>query len=183
MISEVDDGSLKAEMIAAGRIRVPRPLLSGYRLSRSTAGPGAGGTSLAMAWEGIDGREHHIKLAVADEDDVTAPLVLVESDGGVLEVRRSDGSLVIPSARLLPIVMHAPGQAFINLAGECVFECAFCNTHKMVPGQRKEVAPERWVELVVEARSRQPFDALAITSVASPDHEGMMRAYELVIRG
>lgn len=178
-----DDGRLKAEMIAVGRIRVPRSLLSGYRLSRSTAGPGAGGTSLALAWDGSDGREHHIKLAVASDDDALASLALVETPDGGLEVHRSDGSLVVSNARLMPIVMHAPDQAFINLSGECVFECAFCNTHKMPPERRKEVTPERWVELVVEAHSKRPFGALSITSVASPDHEGMMRAYETVIAG
>ncbi len=183
MTSKGDDGRLKAEMIAAGRIRVPRDLLAGYRLSHSTAGPGAGGASLALAWEGIDGREHHIKLAVVQEGGRSAPLQLVMTEGGGLEVHRSDGSMVVAGVRLLPIVMHAPDQAFINLAGECVYECAFCNTHKMTNRSRKETPPERWVELVVKAYERRPFSALAITSVASPDHEGMMQAYETVIKG
>jgi hypothetical protein len=53
----------------------------------------------------------------------------------------------------------------------------------MHPSRRKQVTPGRWVELVVEAHSREPFPSLAITGVASPDHEGMMRAYETVIEG
>jgi biotin synthase-related radical SAM superfamily protein len=177
------DGRLKAEMIAAGMVRVPRELLTGYRLSHSTAGPGAGRTSIALAWEGLDGREHHIKLAVAREDDAQVPLELVVMEGGELQLRRADGSLIAHGVTLLPIVMHAPDQAFINLTGECTFRCAFCNTHRMPPGRRKEVSPGRWVDLVVEAYRRQPFHALAITSVASTDHEGMMRAYETVIEG
>ena len=178
-----DDGRLKAELIAAGRVSVPRELLAGYRLSRSTAGPGAGGTSLALAWDGVDGKEHHIKLAVAPEDDTEAPLVLVEADGEGLELHRGDGSLAVAGVRLLPIVMHAPDQAFINLAGECVYECAFCATYKMDAARRKVIGPARWVDLVVEAHGRHPFDALAITSVASPGHEELMRAYETVRRG
>jgi len=183
VVAEGDDGRLKAEMMAAGRVRVPRELLAGYRLSRSTAGPGAGGASLALGWMGADGREHRIKLGVAAEGDGTAPLALVTVPGGELELRRANGSLVVSGIRLLPIVMHAPDQAFINLSGECVYECAFCNTHKMEPGRRKETTPERWVDLVAEAHAKRPFDALAITSVASSDHEGMMRAYETVISG
>jgi hypothetical protein len=179
----MDDGRLKAEMISMGRVRVPKELLEGYRLSRSTAGPGAGGTSLALGWDGADGREHHIKLAVARDEDGTAPLALVRTDDGSLELRRNDGSLVVADVRMLPIVMHAPGQAFINLAGDCIYECAFCNTHRMEPGRRKAIGPGRWVELVLKAHEKAPFDALAITSVASTDHEGMLQAYERVIRG
>jgi len=178
-----EEGRLKAELIAAGRVRVPRELLEGYRLSRSTAGPGAGAMSLALGWNGADGRERHVKLAVAPEDDASAPLSLVKPAGGGLELRWADGSLAVAGVRLLPIVMHAPDHAFINLAGECVYECAFCNTHRMNGSGRKVVAPARWVELVVEAHGKRPFDALAITGVASPDHDGMMRDYELIIRG
>lgn len=181
--TERDDARLKAELIAAGRVRVPRDLLEGYRLSRSTAGPGAGAMSLALGWDGTDGRQRQIKLAVAPEDDASAPLSLAASPEGVLELRWADGGLAVSGVRLLPIVMHAPDHAFINLAGECVYECAFCNTHKMRGSGRKAVEPARWVELVVEAHARRPFDALAITGVASPDHDGMMRDYELVIRG
>lgn len=179
----MEDGRLKAELIAAGRVSVDRDILVGYRLSRSTAGPGAGGNSLALAWDGADGKEHHIKLAMAPEDDEDAPFSLVVVEGGGLELRRADGSLAVGGVRLLPIIMHAPDQAFINLTGECVYECAFCNTHRMDPSRRKAIEPARWVELVVEAHGRQPFDALAITSVASPDHERMMEAYETVIGG
>ncbi|UCC92993.1 MAG: radical SAM protein [Thermoplasmata archaeon] len=183
MATDEDVGRLKAEMISAGRVKVPRDLLAGYRLSRSTAGPGAGGTSVALAWVSTDGREHHVKLGVAPDDGTEAPLALVEAGSGELEIRRADGKVLARDVRLLPIVMHAPDQAFINLSGECVYECAFCNTHRMEPGRRKDVTPERWVELVLEAYRRSPFAALAITSVASPDHEAMMRAYETVISG
>ena len=178
-----NDGRLKAELIAAGRVSVPKELLAGYRLSKSTAGPGAGGTSLALGWKGSDGRQHQIKMAVAPEAGVNAPITLEVAEGGELEIRRADGSLAVTDVWLIPIVMHAPDQAFINLSGECIYECAFCNTHKMEPGKRKIISPDRWVALVAEAHSKRPFDALAITSVASHDHEAMMQAYETVIKG
>jgi hypothetical protein len=183
MVSSGADAHLKAELLAAGRVSVPKELLSGYRLSRSTAGPGAGGTSLALEWRGEDGRDHRIKLAVAGPQEGPAPLSLVEGTGGDLMLLWADGTLAVGDVRLLPIVMHAPDQAFINLSGECLYECAFCNTHRMVPGRRKDISPERWVELVLEAYDRQPFKALSITSVASVDHEAMMSAYETVITG
>jgi len=170
-----NDGRLKAELIAAGRVSVPKELLAGYRLSKSTAGPGAGGTSLALGWKGSDGRQHQVKLAVAPEAGVTAPITLEVAEGGELEIRRADGSIAVTDVWLIPIVMHAPDQAFINLSGECIYECAFCNTHKMEPGKRKIITPDRWVALVAEAHSKRPFDALAITSVASPDHEASHR--------
>ncbi|MCK4969631.1 MAG: hypothetical protein KAS77_03870, partial [Thermoplasmata archaeon] len=90
---------------------------------------------------------HQIKLAVAPEIGVTAPITLEVAEGGELEIRRADGSLAVTDVWLIPIVMHAPDQAFINLSGECIYECAFCNTHKMEPGKRKIISPTdgwRW---------------------------------------
>jgi len=178
-----EDGRLKAEMISIGRIRVPREVLSGYRLSRSTAGPGAGSTSLAIAWDGADGRQHNIKLAVATETEVGVPIVMVRTDDGGLELRRVDGTLLVSDVRLLPIVMHAPGQAFINLDGDCMHACAFCTTHLMDPRRKNLRGPERWIELIVESHGRHSFDALSITSVAAKDHEVMMEDYEEIIKG
>lgn len=183
MVAELQDGRLKAELISMGRLRVPRELLEGYRLSRSTAGPGAGSTSLALAWEGSDGREHHVKMALAPEGSVDAPVELVRSSTGNLELRRRDGRLLVAGVWLLPIVMHAPDQAFISLDGVCIHECAFCTTHLMEGRRLNSREPGRWVELVVEAHRRRPFHALAITGVASADHEAMMADYEAIIRG
>lgn len=177
------DGRRKAELISLGRVRVPRELLTGYRLSRSTAGPGAGAAAIALAWSGDDGREHRVKLPLARGDDDRAGLELVTSARGDLELRRSDGTLVVTGVRLLPIVMHAPDHAFINVDGECVYDCAFCTTPLLDPRRRHDRSVERWVELVVEAHTTRPFPSLAITSVASPDHEGLMGTYEGIIRG
>ncbi len=183
MNQHIADGRIKAELISIGRVKVPRELIAGYRLSRSTAGPGAGSTSIAIAWEGEDGIEHHIKLVVAPEDDADTPLELVATEGGDIDLQRADGSLVVGSVWLLPIVMHAPDHAFINLDGDCRYGCAFCTTHLMDPRRRNVRDARRWVELVLEAHAKRPFDGLAITSVASPDHEGMLATYEAIIKG
>ncbi len=177
-----EDGQVKAELISLGCISVPRELIAGYRLSRSTAGPGAGATSLAIGWIGGDGREHRVKLGLAREDE-DAPLELVKGPDGTLEIRRRDGTPLVSGARLLPIVMHAPDHAFINLDGDCVYECAFCTAHSLAPARRNARTPERWVELIVQAHGRDPFTGLAITSVASPDHEALLQEYEAIIRG
>ncbi len=178
-----EDGRIKAELISAGRVAVPRELLAGYRLSRSTAGPGAGSASLALGWDGVDGREHHVKLGVAPDGDPSAGLALVPVDDGRLELRRADGSPLLRDVRLLPIVMHAPDHAFINLDGDCRYACAFCTTHLMDPRRRHTRDVDRWIELVVEAHEKRPFHGLAITSVALPDHEGLMATYEAIIKG
>jgi MoaA/NifB/PqqE/SkfB family radical SAM enzyme len=182
VVPSSDVGRLKAELISMGRVRVPKEIVSGYRLSRSTAGPGAGSTSLAFAWTDDDGQEHHIKLSLA-KDDMEASLELIRTKEGLLELRRTDGPTLITDIRLLPIVMHAPGQAFINLDGECIYECAFCNTPLMDPRRKKLLSPQRWVELVLEAYEKGHFHALAITSVAAPDHEALMKDYEAIIEG
>jgi len=176
-------GDLKAELIAAGLITVPRELLEGYRLSRSTAGPGAGGASIALGWSGTDGREHRLKLAVARDRD--APLQLARRPDGVLEVHRRDGTVALSGVRLLPIAMHAPDHCFINLEGDCVHECAFCTATRPGAGEGRGAprSPQRWVELITAAHRRRPFDGVAITSVDTADHEVLMRDYETIIRG
>ena len=181
-----EDARLKAELIALGRVFVPRELLEGYRLSRSTAGPGAGSASLALAWTGDDGREHRVKLAAIREDDDTVPLRLVRAASGAgLELRRGDGRLLLGGVRMLPIAMHAPDHCFINLEGDCIFDCAFCTAIRAGGGQGgvRPRTPERWVELIVESHRRWPFQGVAITSVSPADHERMMVDYETVIRG
>jgi biotin synthase-related radical SAM superfamily protein len=131
----------------------------------------------------MDGRDHQVKLAVAQEGDADAPLCLeVLGDGG-LGIRGNDGVMLLSGVRLLPIVMHAPDHAFINLDGDCRYACAFCTTHLMDPRRRNLRDPERWVELVLEAHAKRPFEGLAITSVALSDHEELMSTYEAIIRG
>jgi hypothetical protein len=180
------DARLKAELIAMGRVLVPRELLEGYRLSRSTAGPGAGSASLALAWTGQDGREHRVKLAALREDDGKVPLRLARAaTGGGLELRRRDGGLLLGGVRMLPIAMHAPDHCFINLEGDCIFDCAFCTATRTGEGQggARPRTPERWVELIVGSHRRRPFQGVAITSVSPADHERLMGDYETVIRG
>jgi len=178
-----DVGALKAELIAAGCLSVDRELLEGYRLSRSTAGPGAGTSSLAIGWTGPDGREHRLKLAVSPDED--APLALTRREDGALEVRWRDGTVALHGVRLLPIAMHAPDHCFISLEGDCVYECAFCTaTRPGEGGGRGEPrSPQRWVELIVASHRRRPFAGVAITSVDTADHEALMRDYETIIRG
>ena len=182
MADTKDGGRLKAELISLGKVQVPKEIVAGYRLSRSTAGPGVGSQSLALGWTDEDGKDHQIKLGIARVDDEAALKLHREHDGS-LELQRTEGSTLLRNVRLLPIVMHAPGQAFINLDGECVHECAFCNTPMMDPRRKKQLSPERWVDLILEAHARNPFDALAITSVAAPDHDALLRRYEAIICG
>ena len=176
------DARVKAELIAAGSLAVEAGILEGYRLSRSTAGPGAGSSSVAIGWMGEDGREHRVKLSLAADGD-EAPVRLVGSPGGDLELRGASGEVLLEGVGLVPVVMHAPGQAFINIDGECVHSCAFCTTHLLDERRRNRRTAERWVELIVAAHNRSPFPAVAVTSVAAPDHEGLLREYEAVIRG
>ena len=86
---------------------------------------------------------------------------------------------------MLPIAMHAPDHCFINLEGDCIFDCAFCTATRTGEGQggARPRTPERWVELIVGSHRRRPFQGVAITSVSPADHERLMGDYETVIRG
>jgi hypothetical protein len=143
--------SLKAELLARGRLLVPRGLKLGVMLSRSSAGPGAGTASLFLrVGSGI------VRLEVAREG--SAPMELRER-GGTYDIICGRGVLA-RNVRPLPGGLHAPGQAFINLHDSCRFRCAFCT----IRSSRKGPSPARWEAIIKESLRTGRARAVAITS-------------------
>ena len=79
--------------------------------------------------------------------------------------RIMDGKAVfLDGVRIVPILMHAPNQAFINLDTQCIYRCVFCNSWQLKEAWVKDYTVEKWAQLVIEASKREGFRAVAITS-------------------
>ena len=142
----------KASLLAHGRILVPRGLWLPVLLSRSSAGPGGGQTSLFFRIGGS-----LLRLEVVREGP--APLRLRRTPAGfdILRGRRVLARDVSPQNA----GFHAPGQAFINLHGSCRYHCAFCS----LPGApAKGPSLSRWQELILGALRDGKVDAVALTT-------------------
>lgn len=152
-VNQRNQSNSKARLLSRGRILVPHTIRLPVLLSRSTAGPGAGGHSLFFCIGGSV-----IRLEVVR--DGNAPLRLDERSGRyiILEGKR----VVADGVGLAPAGLHAPGQAFINLHNECRFRCAFCT----LPLQPRPKGPTaaRWLSLISGAIAGGKAQAVAITT-------------------
>ncbi len=158
----------KAVLVCGGRVQVPSGFRPPFRLSRSTAGPGAGLRSMVIAFGGT-----RVKKGVTTEE---AEFQLVERDGGYALLHH--GRSFIDEVELQPTLYHSPQQAFFNLDQRCMYHCVFCSSPLLDKEVTKGLTPDRIVEMIVDARDRD-MQAVALTSgvVGSPHETAERMAY------
>ena len=146
----------KAALLSSCKLLVPRGLKLPVLLSRSSAGPGGGMTSIFFRIG-----ESLLRLEVVREAGRGGhpDLTLRETDGrfDIMKGGRVLARDVLPQNA----GFHAPGQAFINLHDRCRFACAFC-TLPVSPG--KGLPAERWAVLIKAALAAKKVDAVALTT-------------------
>ncbi|UCE38070.1 MAG: radical SAM protein [Thermoplasmata archaeon] len=149
----------KAELIHHGKIFVPDSIKLPYPLSSSTAGPGAGKKALALSFGGT-----RLKLGVTKEKDSKFSL---RKNGEEYQILKS-GTVFVDGVKIIPTLLHAPNQAFVNLQDSCIYNCEFCAT-PMLESQ-KEKDPDQIVRMILKAAEDGDFQSVAITSgiVESP---------------
>jgi biotin synthase-related radical SAM superfamily protein len=145
---------VKAELLAANTVRLEGEPCTGF-ISRSTAGPTAGGEGSVFFSKG--GRR--VRLALSPDGRV----VLRHHGGGRATVRLGDLEV---EGVLEPAGLHCPRQAYVNVSERCIFRCRYC-TVPLQGGGTKD--PE-----TIEARVRgvlDRVDAISITSGVSDSLE------------
>jgi biotin synthase-related radical SAM superfamily protein len=162
----------KAILITGGQLKIPRDLVLPFAPSRSTAGPGAGSTSIVIAFEGS-----RCKKAINRE---TGEFELVPKDGGYRILR--NGQPFLEQVELRPTIAHAPEQAFFNLAQDCIYDCKFCSSRKLDKRITKNLSPDRVVQLVLEASKKQGFGSVAFTSAVVDSPEKTVERMLYVVR-
>lgn len=155
----------KARLISAGEIfLVPGTRLS-YNPSKSTGGPDAGRISITLALD-ID---EDVRVKIALSKDSASPFSLQEESASGKE--HSSYSIMynnkpfLEGVKLVPTLLHAPGQAFINITPKCRYNCLFCASPLLDENVHvKTRSLDRWVEIIMEASRRSGFKAVALTS-------------------
>ena len=166
------DALKKAELITEGKIFVPHSLRLPVIPSKSSAGPGTGGTAIALDVQG-----YRVKLDIVREP---TRFRLEETDEGF---RIMEGDEVFAGdVRMLHTLLHAPEQAFVNIDVECIYKCRFCTTWKLDPAKwTKRYTLEKWADLIEQASRKPGFHSIAITtSIPSSVKESNERIFTLL---
>lgn len=148
---------LKADLLAGGPVRLPDGFRLPFPASRSTAGPGAGRSSAVFSFGGTRAKKNISRDSGEFE---------LGSRGGVLSLTRS-GEPFIDGVELVPTLMHAPYQAFVNIESACVYDCKFCNSPRLQHDATKNLTDDRIIEMVLDASSKDGFQSVAFTSAVA----------------
>lgn len=148
---------LKAELLAGGHVTLPDGFRLPFPASRSTAGPGAGSASSVFAFGGT-----RAKKAVSREPGE----FFLAVEGGRLSITKH-GETFIDEVELVPTLMHAPYQAFVNIESGCIYDCKFCNSPRLPRDATKDLTDDKIVEMVLDASGRDGFRSVAFTSAVA----------------
>ncbi len=145
----------KSDLALGGGVHLPEGFVFPYRLSRSTAGPGAGSASAVFAFKGS-----RVKKSVSfDEGDFE---LIIKDDGYSLY---RNGELFLDGVTIEPVVYHSPDQAFFNLDQRCIFNCAFCASPRLDRNVTKNLTDDKIVDMVRKALDEgMTVDAISLTS-------------------
>ena len=144
----------KAELISGGGIRLPEGFVMPCRVSKSTAGPGAGSASAVFSFDGF-----RVKKSISFD---TGEFEL-HDDHGTLSLTRK-GLPFLEKVQIQPVVFHCPEQAFFNLDQRCMFNCAFCASPRLDKNVTKNLTDDKIVELVKGAIENERVVSVSLTS-------------------
>ncbi|MBI5000311.1 MAG: radical SAM protein [Euryarchaeota archaeon] len=163
---------VKARLLAAGKVYVEPGFALPRLFDRSTAGPGAGSKALAFRFG-----KTRLKLAISPHPNEC--LRLTRAGSFIL-----DGDKIAGGVEIEPILLHCPGQAFVNLGAGCVYDCAFCSTPQTSERLSERITEDRVVKTILDAARKEGFQSVAITGgvIGSPEKsvEGMARVLRKV---
>ena len=152
----------KAELLAGGNVRIPKEFRLPFLPSRSTAGPGAGSISVVFAFGNT-----RAKKPISRE---SGEFELAEKGQDLVILRK--GRVFIEKVELVPTLLHAPFQAFVNIDQACVMDCKFCASPRLGQNLTKDLTDEKIVAMIEEASMKKDFRSVAFTS-AVPESPSM----------
>jgi len=144
----------KAELLAGGPVRMPPGFRLPFLPSRSTAGPGAGSTAVVFEFGGT-----RAKKPISRDG---GEFELVDGKYG-LQITRGD-ELFLDRVELVPTLLHAPYQAFVNIDQACVMDCKFCASPRLEEVLTKNLTDEKILRMIRDASNQKGFRSVAFTS-------------------
>lgn len=170
------DGMLekKAVLALGGGVRLPEGYEVPCRISRSTAGPGAGFGSVAFSFGGF-----RVKKSISYD---SGEFELHVSGDGSLSLTHG-GEPFLDRVELQPVVRHCPEQAFFNLDPRCMYHCAYCSSPLLDMRDDKHLSAEKIMDMLRESMETQDVRAVSFTSgvVGSVD-ETVARFVDVISR-
>lgn len=152
----------KAQLLAGGTVRIGENFRLPFPPSRSTAGPGAGSVSIVLGFGNT-----RAKKAISRE---SGEFELVTEGERLLLAK--DGKPFIRDVTLIPTLLHAPYQAFVNLDSTCILGCKFCASPMLDKSLTKGLTDDKIVSMIQEASRKEGFESVCLTS-GVPDSPGM----------
>ncbi|MEW5937322.1 MAG: radical SAM protein [Candidatus Thermoplasmatota archaeon] len=169
----MEDGiaAAKAQILSIGRVYVEPGTDVPRTFSRSTAGPDTGERALVLGFN-----DTRAKLFVSR--DQSTPLHLDADHTLTL-----DGRALLSNVRIEPILLHCPGQAFVNLSASCIYSCAFCTASQTPRHLALQLTEERIIEAVLRAAHHPGIHAVALTSaVTHSPHASFRKMLRALVR-
>ena len=149
------DLETKALLISRGTVQLFQPRKGG---EASTAGPGAGGSSIFF-----QSGSHMVRLSVVDSSSL---MLEMDEDMATISLQ----GRVIARGRVVEPLLHCPNQAYITVSERCIYDCKFCAVPRLMG---KVKSHERVMEMVKEAMATGRLESISLTSgtEVSPQQE------------
>ncbi|MCQ2071453.1 MAG: radical SAM protein [archaeon] len=144
----------KATLALGGGILLPPGFQVPVRVSRSTAGPGAGNSSFAISFGGI-----RVKKSISYE---SGEFELHEVDGRLSLTH--NGEPFLDDIAIEPVVYHCPGQAFFTLDPRCGYNCAFCASPRLSKADSRCHTGDEIAKKCLDAYNEGRITAVSLTS-------------------
>ncbi|MCD6109033.1 MAG: radical SAM protein [Thermoplasmata archaeon] len=162
----------KAELIRHGKIRLDCNI--GFPLERSTSGPSSWEKTIALKL----GDKHRVKLRINED----AKFVLIKSENS-FQIVTTSGDIFVKNVNTVPILFHAPEQAFINIEDRCIYGCIFCNNARLAKNSfLQKYNDSMFVDLILKVSKREDFKAVALTSGVYPDTKTIIKRMTHIIK-
>ncbi len=145
----------KTILILGGAVQLPDGYTPPGRVSRSTAGPGAGSGSAVFRFG-----KYRVKKPVTYDE---AEFQLVIGKRGRLSLTRH-GKPFIKNIDFEPVVRHCPQQAFFDIDPRCMFRCAFCASPLLDPSEDKHLDSDTIMSMLEESMKSHEVRAVSFTS-------------------
>lgn len=144
----------KAELLAGGAVSIHKDFRLPFLPSRSTAGPGAGFAAVVFGFSNTRAKKAITRGPGEFE---------LARTGERLDILRH-GKAFIRDVELIPTLLHAPFQAFVNIDHACTMDCKFCASPRLGRHLTKDLDDKKIVDMIVDASARKGFKSVAITS-------------------
>lgn len=147
----------KAELINSGVIKVQENIEIPVKASESSAGPDAGKKSIILSFD-----NSKVRMKIGKNS-----IFSLKKIGDNFQIFKN-GKLFLDNVKIIPTILHAPNQAFINIEHRCIYNCKFCSSPFL---KRKKRTKEEIIEKIVKASRNNNFEAVAITSGVAVSEE------------